>query len=103
MIGLASPICSNKEDMIMYLKKRVLLNFALSYGFKKLLLGCSALTVSIKTMSEISKGRGMSLPHLVSFIDDWYPEEIKFMNPIKDFLQKEIAVYNKINDVKIIP
>jgi len=37
-------------------------------------------------MSEIAKGRGMSLPHLISFIDDRYPSDIKFMNPIKDFL-----------------
>jgi cytoplasmic tRNA 2-thiolation protein 2 len=102
LISLASPLCSNKEDLIHYLKKRLLLKFAQRFNFKKLFLGCSALTVATKTMSEISKGRGKSLPHLVSYIDDRYPDDIKFMNPIKDFLQKEIAFYNKINSVPCI-
>jgi len=53
-------------------------------------------------MSEIAKGRGMALPHLISFIDNWYNNDIVFMNPIKDFLQKEIALYVKLHEVPTI-
>lgn len=54
-------------------------------------------------MSEIAKGRGLSLPHEIAFIDDRYFHDIKLMNPIKDALQKEIATYTAINEVKVIP
>ena len=86
LLNLVSPLCSNWEDFALYMIKRVLLNFADWYGFKKLLLGTSALQVATKTMSEIAKGRGMTLPHLISFVDNWYNNDIVFMNPIKDFL-----------------
>jgi len=99
LIDLVSPLCSNKEDFILYMIKKLLLKFALRFGFKKLLLGTNALSVASKTMSEISKGWGMSLPHLIHFVDNWYPEDTVFMNPIKDFLEKEIAIYIKLHDV----
>lgn len=102
-MATASPLCSNKEDLMFFMKKWVLLDFALKYEFKKLLLGCSSLSVTSKTMSEIGKGRGLTLPHQLAFVDDRYLEDVKFMNPMRDFLQKEIAVYSMLNKVQIIP
>lgn len=89
--------------MIFYFKKWLMLDFALTFGFKKLLLGCSALSVTTKVLSEIAKGRGLSLPNDVCYQDDRYLSEINLLNPMRDFIQKEIAIYNKVNKVKIIP
>lgn len=97
MIGLLSPVSSHREDVIYYLKKWIFIHFAEAYGFTKLLLGCSALSVAKKTMAEIGKGRGLSLPHEIAFIDDRYRNDLKFMNPMREFLWKEIAVFNYIN------
>lgn len=97
-----SELCSNREDLIFYMKKWLLLDFALKYGFTKLLLGCSAISVTSRVMSEIAKGRGLSLPNDVSFVDDRYLKDVKFMNPMRDYLLNEISTYNKINDVKTI-
>jgi cytoplasmic tRNA 2-thiolation protein 2 len=97
-----SELCSNKEDMIFFFKKWVLLDFALKFGFKKLLLGCSAVNITSKVMSEIAKGRGLSLPNDVTFVDDRYLEDIKFMNPMRDYLKNELDIYNRMHDIKII-
>ena len=63
LLKYPSELCSSKEDLIFYLKKWLLLDFALKFGFKKLLLGCTAVNVTAKVMSEIAKGRGLSLPN----------------------------------------
>ena len=99
LIKYPSGLCSNKEDFVFYLKKWVLLDFALKYNFKKLLLGCSGLSITAKVLSEISKGRGLTMPSNVSYVDDRYLEEIKFMNPMKDYLYNEIDEYIRINSV----
>jgi hypothetical protein len=102
LLKYPSDLCANKEDLIYYLKKWVLLDFALTFGYTKLLQGCSALTVATRVMSEISKGRGLSLSNSITFVDERYFNDIKFMNPMKDFIQKEIAAFNKYNKVKLI-
>ena len=97
-----SELCSSREDMIFYFKKWLMLDFALTFGFKKLLLGCSALSVTTKVLSEIGKGRGLSLPNDVCYQDDRYLNDINILNPMRDFLQKEVAVYNKMCGVQQI-
>ena len=63
LLEVPSPLCSNKEDLILFLKKWLMLWFAERFGFKKLLLGTTGFGVAAKTLSEISKGRGASFPH----------------------------------------
>lgn len=100
LLKYPSELCSNREDLVFFLKKWLLIDFALKFNFKKLLLGCTALSVTSKVMSEIAKGRGLSLPNDVTFVDERYLEDIKFMNPMRDYLHSEIELYNRINDVK---
>ncbi|CAI2367136.1 unnamed protein product [Moneuplotes crassus] len=102
LLKYPSELCSSREDLIFNLKKWLLLDFALKFGFKKLLLGCTAVKVTSKVMSEIAKGRGLSLPNDVCFVDDRYLEDIKFMNPMRDYLLNEIQQYNKFNEVSVI-
>ena len=99
LIKYPSGLCSNKEDFVFYLKKWVLLDFSLKFNFKKLLLGWSGISITAKVLSEISKGRGITMPSNVSYVDDRYLEEIKFMNPMKDYLYNEIDEYIRINNV----
>ena len=54
-------------------------------------------------MSQICKGRGSSIAHEIAYIDDKnFGGRISFMNPMRDFLQKEIAIYNHNKKVPII-
>ena len=51
----------------------------------------------------MAKGRGASIAHVISYIDDkTFQGGLTFMNPMREFLHKEIALYNYMNKVDII-
>lgn len=89
--------------MILYLKKWVISWFALKYNFKKLLLGTSGHKVSTQLLAQLAKGRGASISHEIAYIDDKnFGGRITFMNPMREFLHKEIALYNYLNKVEVV-
>mmetsp|Transcript_1876 Transcript_1876/g.2586 ORF Transcript_1876/g.2586 Transcript_1876/m.2586 type:complete len:251 (+) Transcript_1876:463-1215(+) len=94
---------SFREDMIFFLKKLIISEFALKYNFKKILLGTTSHKVATHLFSQLCKGRGASVAHEIAFIDDkHFGGRISFMNPMRDFLKKEISLYNHNKEVKII-
>lgn len=99
------PIESNfQEDLIFYFKKILIAEFCLKYNFKKALLGTTSHKVATQIMSQICKGRGAAVAQEISFIDDKnFGGRVSFMNPLRDFLQKEIGLYNHNRKVHIIP
>jgi tRNA(Ile)-lysidine synthase TilS/MesJ len=98
------PTASNfREDIILYFKRWIIVDFALKYNFKKLLFGTTGHKVSTLLLSQLAKGRGASIAHEISYIDDKnFNGRLTFMNPMREFLQKEIALYNFINKVEVI-
>ena len=98
------PIESSfREDMIFYLKRILISEFCLKYNFKKALFGVDSHKVASKLLGEICKGRGASICHEIAFVDDKnFGGRISFMNPMRDFLQKEIALYNHNRKVPLI-
>lgn len=98
------PTDSNfREDLIFYLKKWIIADFALKYNFKKVLFGTSGHKVATQLLSQLAKGRGSSISHEISYIDDKnFGGRITFMNPMREFLHKEVALFNYLNKVDII-
>ena len=98
------PIESSfREDMIFYLKRLLISDFCLRFNFKKALFGTNSQKVATELLSQICKGRGASIAHEIAFVDDKnFGGRISFMNPMRDFLQKEIAIYNHNRGVPII-
>lgn len=98
------PTHSNfREDLILYLKKWVISWFALKYNFKKVLLGTSGHKVATQLLAQLAKGRGASISHEIAYIDDKnFGGRVTFMNPMREFLHKEIALYNYLNKVEIV-
>lgn len=98
------PTHSNfREDLILYLKKWVISAFALKYNFKKILLGTSGHKVATQLLAQLAKGRGASISHEISYIDDKnFGGRITFMNPMREFLHKEISLYNYLHKVEIL-
>eukprot|EP00347_Sterkiella_histriomuscorum_P003860 403362663 len=98
------PTHSNfREDLILYLKKWVISHFALKYNFKKILLGTSGHKVAVQLLAQLAKGRGSSIAHEISYIDDKnFGGRITFMNPMREFLHKEIALFNYLHKVEIL-
>lgn len=92
-----------REDLISHLKRMIISSFCLTYNFKKALLGTNAHKVASDLLSSICKGRGSSLANEISYVDDKnFGGRVSFMNPMRDFLEKEIALYNHNRGVKII-
>ena len=98
------PTESNfREDLVLYLKRWLLSDFALKNNFKKILLGTTGHKVAVQLLSQLAKGRGSSIAHEISYIDDKnFGGRITFMNPMRDFLHKEISLYNHFNQVEVI-
>jgi len=98
------PIESSfQEDLIFYLKKLMISDFCLRYNFKKALFGTTSHNVATQLLGQICKGRGASVAHEISFVDDKnFGGRISFMNPMRDFLLKEIALYNRNRKVEVI-
>mmetsp|Transcript_22058 Transcript_22058/g.15740 ORF Transcript_22058/g.15740 Transcript_22058/m.15740 type:complete len:82 (+) Transcript_22058:270-515(+) len=80
-----------------------MVDFALKYKFKKLLLGTTGHKVATQLLAQLAKGRGASISHEISILDTKnFGGLITFANPIKDFLHKEVSLYNYLNKVDII-
>jgi len=98
------PIESSfREDLIFYLKRIVISWFCLKYNFKKALLGTTSQKVATALLAAICKGRGASVSNEIAYIDDKnFGGRVQFMNPMRDFLIKEIGLYNHNRKVSII-
>ena len=85
------------------MKRWLIAAFALKYNFKKILFGTTGHKVATQLLAQLAKGRGASIAHEISYIDDKnFNGRLTFMNPLREFLHKEIALYNHINKVEII-
>jgi tRNA(Ile)-lysidine synthase TilS/MesJ len=77
------------------MKKLIISSFCLKYNFKKALFGLNSHNIATQLLSQLCKGRGVSIAHETSFIDDKnFGGRISFMNPMREFLLKEISLYN---------
>ena len=89
--------------MIFNFKKIIISQFCLRYNFKKALFGTTAHKVGTLLLGQICKGKGASVANEIAFVDDKnFGGRISFMNPLKEFLKKEITLYNHNRNLKII-
>lgn len=87
----------------MYFKRWLIVDFALKYNFKKILFGTTGHKVATQLLAQLAKGRGASISHEISYIDDKnFNGRLTFMNPMREFLHKEVALYNHLNKVEIL-
>ena len=90
-------------DLCFFLKKQLIAIFCLDYNFKRVLLATTGHSVATQLIGALAKGRGASIYNEVAYFDDkYFGGRVSFCNPMKEFLQKEIAIFNHKNGVKII-
>ncbi|ORX97935.1 hypothetical protein K493DRAFT_406773 [Basidiobolus meristosporus CBS 931.73] len=90
-----------KEDLIAYLKNRLLLRIAQRENCSIILLGDSATRIAIKCIAYTSKGRGFSLPYDVA-TEIEAENGIGYLRPLRDCLTKEIGIYNHLNKLETV-
>ncbi len=106
-----------KEDLLAYLRTTLLAYYAKREGyitcdcihsfhdrFDKVLLGSSASRLAVQLISLTCKGRGFSLPDELAAIETKF-NDVSFLRPMRDFLGKEIAIYNRYKKIEplIVP
>lgn len=84
-------------DLVLYMKRWLIADFCLKFNFKKVILANSGHKVASMLLAQLAKGRGSSICNEVSFTDDKnFGGRVNFCSPLRDFLQKEIGLYNYI-------
>ena len=91
-----------KEDLMRTLRNQLLLATARKEGYSKVMLADCATRLSIRLMSDISQGRGGDLPYDTGFSDERHGDVV-FIRPMREFMSKEIALYNFFNSVETVP
>ena len=90
-------------DLCFYLKKWLISDFCLTYNFKRVLLATTGHKIATQLIGALAKGRGASIYSEVAFSDDKnFGGRVCFCNPMKEFLQKEIAIFSHKNDLQVI-
>lgn len=90
-------------DVCKFLKKWLIADFCLKNNFKRVLLGTTGHQIATQLLGQIAKGRGASIFNEVAYFDDkYFGGRVAFCNPMKEFLQKEVAIWNHVNSVQII-
>jgi len=87
-----------KTDYIEKLRLRLIVETAVQHGYNKIMLGENATTLSMKLLSNISQGRGISLPKDVAVGDDRYPD-VMVVRPMRELSSKEVVMYNRFEDL----
>ena len=90
-----------KEDLVKTLRIRLLLETARKEGYSKVMLGDCATRLSIRLLSDISQGRGSDLPFDTGFSDERHGD-VTFIRPMREFMMKEIALYNFFNRIESV-
>ncbi|KAJ1729927.1 Cytoplasmic tRNA 2-thiolation protein 2 [Coemansia biformis] len=85
---------TDREDMLDIIKTALIVDMARRAGCGAVLMGDSATRVATKAMALVSRGRGFSLPVDVGTEVQWL-DDLAVHRPMRDFLAKEIAFFNR--------
>lgn len=97
----AIPSVTEKEDLLKTLRNQLLLAVARKEGYSKVMVADCATRLSVRLLSNVSQGRGGDLPYDTGFSDDRHGDVI-FVRPMREFMTKEIALYNFFNSVQTV-
>ena len=92
--SLDSP--TSRADAIEILKRRLIVKVAKEHNCEAILWGDSTTRLAERTLSETAKGRGFSLPWVVT--DGESPYGIQVYYPVRELLSKEIASFASLVD-----
>jgi len=92
---------SSREDLKYHLRSVLLASVAKNTGLSTILLGCSATRLASNLISWTCKGRGFSLPEQLAILDKKF-QSVTFLKPMRDFVSKEIAIYNYFKRLEIL-
>ena len=98
-----SKIGSFNEDFNKVLIRNVIFKYALQNNFNKVVFGNTAQSLVNNVFSNIVKGRGFNVREEIGYLDTHFLNgRITVLKPLRDFLTKEILLFNYLNSVQLI-
>ena len=94
-----SAVGSCQEDILLHLRNLLIIDFALTNGFKKIFVGDTAQKIAVNSLSSICKGRGVNLFSDISIVNKTI-KGLEILRPMNDFLTKEILLYNYLHKME---
>lgn len=91
----------NRADILFLTIHEVLRKWVVRNGFKKVVTGESASRISSIALAEICKGRGSQVFELTQAT--LTVEDSVIARPMREILDKEIAIYQKIQGLAVLP
>jgi len=98
MISSASTLTC-KDNLLNTLRLRLLTRASAVTGHSKVMLGDTCSRLSMRLLSSITQGRGAHIAHEMAFGDARLPD-IMVLRPLRDFLAKEIVLYNSLQNIE---
>lgn len=92
---------SSKENLLLTLRRRLLVEVARKLGYKKILVGDSASRLAVRLMGNVAQGRGNTLPLDIGFKDD-RGGDVYIIKPLREFPANEVAMYASLNGLEAI-
>ncbi|XP_078527299.1 cytoplasmic tRNA 2-thiolation protein 2 [Lissotriton helveticus] len=90
-----------KEELLQTLRTHLILHTARTHGYSKVMMGDSCTRLAIKSMTNISLGRGAFLATDTGFSDERHGDVV-VVRPMRDYSLKEISYYNHMFGVQSI-
>jgi len=88
---------SGKEDLLVSLRRSVLVKAGRTLGCSKLFSGENGTSLAVDLLAGVSSGRGAGLPHLTGFRDT--RDDVVVMRPMRDISSKEVALYSQFHNL----
>jgi len=88
------PTATSRTDAHQILLRRHITAFATQHACEAILWANSTTRLAERTLAETAKGRGASLPHLIS--DATSASGVQSFYPIRELLSKEIIAYTSL-------
>ncbi|KAJ1083977.1 hypothetical protein NDU88_004132 [Pleurodeles waltl] len=90
-----------REELLQKLRTHLILHTARTHGYSKVMMGDSCTRLAIKSMTNISLGRGAFLATDTGFSDERHGDVV-VVRPMRDYSLKEISYYNHMFGVQSI-
>jgi hypothetical protein len=98
-----SKVGNFNRDFNKIMTRNLIFNYAIRNNFNKIVLGSSAQGLVNNIFSNIIKGRGFAIREEIGCIDSHYlGGKLLILKPLKDFLAKEVLLFNYLNNVELI-
>jgi len=89
-----------QQDFLAIRRISLIINTAYRNQYKKIMFGDTSTSLSMKLLSNISLGRGSSIPLDIGVSDNRYPD-ITIIRPMRELSSKEVAIFNRLRNILV--